>query len=124
MIHTAGARAARPQAGRGQPTVPWRKPGTVSRLADPNEFNARMTAINPAAPGAHEQALEARLVELETRLSFQEHTIGELSDALAEARMEGARNANVLRALMEDLGKMRNALNSTDPASEPPPPHY
>ncbi|KRG75202.1 hypothetical protein ABB30_12160 [Stenotrophomonas ginsengisoli] len=83
-----------------------------------------MTAIDPNQPTAREQALEARLVELETRLSFQEHTMGELSDALAEARMEGARNANVLRSLMEDLGKMRNALNSSDPASEPPPPHY
>lgn len=83
-----------------------------------------MTAIDPTSSQAREQALEARVVELETRLSFQEHALGELSDALAEARMEGARNANVLRALMEDLGKMRNALNSTDPASEPPPPHY
>jgi len=84
-----------------------------------------MTAIDTAAPGAGELALEARIVELETRLSFQEHAIAELSDALAETRMDGARNANVLRMLMEDLGKMRNALNSSDdPASEPPPPHY
>lgn len=31
-------------------------------------------------------SLERRLVELETRLAFQEHAMGELSDALAEAR--------------------------------------
>ena len=68
-----------------------------------------MNATVPSAQSAREQALEARLVELETRLSFQEHTIAELSDALAEARMEGARNTNLLRVLMEDLGKMRNA---------------
>lgn len=104
--------------------MPRRKPGTVSRLEGPNELNARMTATDPSTHSAREQALEARLVELETRLSFQEHTIAELSDALAEARMEGARNTNLLRVLMEDLGKMRNALNSSDPASEPPPPHY
>lgn len=73
---------------------------------------------------AREQALEARITELEMRLSFQEHALGELSDALAEARMEGSRNTALLRVLLEDLGKMRNALNSTDPASEPPPPHY
>lgn len=75
-------------------------------------------------PSAREQALEARVTELEMRLSFQEHSLGELSDALAEARMEGNRNNALLRVLLEDLGKMRNALNSSDPASEPPPPHY
>ncbi|AWH50026.1 SlyX family protein [Isoptericola jiangsuensis] len=71
-----------------------------------------------------EQALEARLVELEMRVSFQEHALAELSDALADARMQGSRNADVLRVLLEDLGKVRNALHSSDPASEPPPPHY
>jgi len=38
--------------------------------------------------------------------------------------MQGSRNADVLRVLLEDLGKVRNALNASDPASEPPPPHY
>lgn len=71
-----------------------------------------------------EQALEARLVELEMRVSFQEQALAELSDALADARMQGMRNADVLRVLLEDLGKVRNALHSSDPASEPPPPHY
>jgi len=74
--------------------------------------------------GEREQALEARLVELEMRVSFQEHALAELSDALADARMQGSRNADVLRVLLEDLGKVRNALHSSDPASEPPPPHY
>ncbi|CAH0065285.1 SlyX family protein [Stenotrophomonas geniculata] len=74
-------------------------------------------------PTEREQALEARLVELEMRVSFQEQALAELSDALADARMQGMRNADVLRVLLEDLGKVRNALNSSDPASEPPP-HY
>ncbi|HEY9253527.1 MAG TPA: SlyX family protein [Stenotrophomonas sp.] len=71
----------------------------------------------------HDQALEARLVELEMRLSFQEHALAELSEALADARMTGARNAETIRHLLEDLGRVRNALNA-DPADEPPPPHY
>ncbi|WP_329856492.1 SlyX family protein [Stenotrophomonas muris] len=75
-------------------------------------------------PTEREQALEARLVELEMRVSFQEQALAELSDALADARMQGMRNADVLRVLLEDLGKVRSALNSSDPASEPPPPHY
>ncbi|KRG87869.1 hypothetical protein ABB34_02570 [Stenotrophomonas daejeonensis] len=75
-------------------------------------------------PNEREQALEARLVELEMRVSFQEHALAELSEALADARLQGSRNADVLRVLLEDLGKVRNALYSADPASEPPPPHY
>ncbi|HVJ38550.1 MAG TPA: SlyX family protein [Stenotrophomonas sp.] len=71
----------------------------------------------------HDQALETRLVELEMRLSFQEHALAELSEALADARMTGARNAETIRHLLEDLGRVRNALNA-DPADEPPPPHY
>ncbi|HYG05808.1 MAG TPA: SlyX family protein [Stenotrophomonas sp.] len=71
----------------------------------------------------HDQALEARLVELEMRLSFQEQALAELSEALADARMTGARNAELIRHLLDDLGRVRNALNE-DPVDEPPPPHY
>ncbi|KIP81748.1 hypothetical protein SN15_14910 [Stenotrophomonas maltophilia] len=71
-----------------------------------------------------EQALEARLVELEMRVSFQEQALAELSEALADARMEGSRNEGLMRVLLEDLGKVRNALYSSDPVDEPPPPHY
>jgi SlyX protein len=77
---------------------------------------------NPSSE--REQALEARLVELEMRVSFQEQALAELSEALADARMEGSRNEGLMRVLLEDLGKVRNALNSSDPVDEPPPPHY
>ena len=80
--------------------------------------------MNENTASVREQALEERITELEMRLSFQEHTLGELNDALTETRLEGSRNAAILKVLMEDLGKMRNALGSSDPASEPPPPHY
>lgn len=70
-----------------------------------------------------EQALEARLVELEMRVSFQEHALAEMSEALADARMQGSRNADLLRHLLDDLGKVRTALYA-DAADEPPPPHY
>ena len=72
--------------------------------------------------------IEQRLVDLETRLSFQEHTIGELSDALAAARDEEARNSLLLHRALEELKQLRGAMPanplSADPASEPPPPHY
>jgi SlyX protein len=67
--------------------------------------------------------LEQRLVELETRLAFQEHAMGELSDALADTRLEAARLADMLRQALQDLKLARGDLMA-DPASEPPPPHY
>lgn len=68
-------------------------------------------------------ALEQRLVELETRLAFQEHALGELSEALADARAENQRTAATLRHMVEELGKVRASLYE-NPADEPPPPHY
>ena len=72
--------------------------------------------------------LEARLADLETRLAFQEHALGELSDALAAAREEEGGNALVLHRVLEELRQMRASLSahapSADPAQEPPPPHY
>lgn len=73
-------------------------------------------------------AHESRLAELETRLAFQEHALSELSDALAAARDEEARNALLLHRVLEELRQLRMAMASqapsADPASEPPPPHY
>lgn len=72
--------------------------------------------------------LERRLVELETRLAFQEHALTELSDALAAARDEEARNSLLLHRALEEIRQLRTALSATamttDAASEPPPPHY
>ena len=73
-------------------------------------------------------AHESRLAELETRLAFQVHALSELSDALAAARDEEARNALLLHRVLEELRQLRMAMASqapsADPASEPPPPHY
>lgn len=72
--------------------------------------------------------LELRLIDLETRLAFQEHALQELSDALAAARAEEAANALRLHRLVEEVRQLRYTLAHSpvvgDPASEPPPPHY
>ena len=68
-------------------------------------------------------SLEQRLVELETRLAFQEHALAQLSDALAETRMESARQSGLLSQALQDLKLARGELFA-DPSSEPPPPHY
>ncbi|QDH69948.1 SlyX family protein [Marilutibacter alkalisoli] len=71
---------------------------------------------------------EQRLAELESRIAFQEHAINELSDALASARDEEARNTLLLHRALEELRQLRLALSSGpvtgDLAGEPPPPHY
>ena len=75
-----------------------------------------------------QRRVEARLVDLETRLAFQEQALSELSDALAAARDEEARNALVMHRVLDELRQMRNSLAanpfSSDPSQEPPPPHY
>lgn len=69
------------------------------------------------------QELEQRVVELETRVAFQEHALNELSDALAQVRLQAAQNAELLRRSLDELKQARGAFYA-DPAEEPPPPHY
>lgn len=64
-----------------------------------------------------------RLVELETRLAFQEQALAEMSDALAASRLETARNAELFRRALEEMKQSRGEFFA-DPADEPPPPHY
>ena len=75
-----------------------------------------------------DEAIARRLADLETRLAFQEQALQELSDALAEARQEEARNALRLHRALDELRQLRSALAATpvtrDVGSEPPPPHY
>jgi SlyX protein len=68
-------------------------------------------------------ALEQRVVELETRMAFQEQLIAELNDALTQMRLEGVATAELLRRVLEDL-KLTRGDGPGDPALEPPPPHY
>ena len=66
---------------------------------------------------------DRRFAELETRLAFQEQALTEMSDALAASRAENARTQQLLLQAVADLRQLRSLLYS-DPASEPPPPHY
>ena len=72
--------------------------------------------------------IEQRLVELETKLAFQEQALQELSDALAAARDGDTRNSLLLHRALEELRQLRSAMAASpvtgDAASEPPPPHY
>ena len=69
------------------------------------------------------ESLAARVIELETRLAFQEQALLELSDALAALRNEAAESGDLLRRALDHMKQSRSEL-AADPADEPPPPHY
>lgn len=67
-------------------------------------------------------AEESRLVQLESKLTYQERTIAELNEVVIEQQ-------RLLDALTKRLALMEDALRArlaeqVDPADEPPPPHY
>lgn len=64
-----------------------------------------------------------RLIELETRVAFQEHTLAELNDVVTAQARELIELRRELERAMADLKTLRGLLYA-DPASEPPPPHY
>ena len=66
---------------------------------------------------------DRRFTDLEVRFAFQEQALNEMSDALAASREEASRNHDLLQRALEDLKQLRTLLYS-DPANEPPPPHY
>ena len=47
--------------------------------------------------------VEARLVELETRLAFQENALTDLGEALTAMRLENARYSDLLKRALEEL---------------------
>lgn len=66
---------------------------------------------------------DRRFADLETRVAFQEQTLTEMSDALAQSRAEAGKNHELLMRALDDLKQLRTLLYS-DPSNEPPPPHY
>ncbi|HEY2345644.1 MAG TPA: SlyX family protein [Xanthomonadaceae bacterium] len=67
--------------------------------------------------------LMERLVDLESRIAFIERSLIEMSDALADARMESVRDRMRMEGLLSDLGELRSMIPG-DSQEEPPPPHY
>lgn len=64
-----------------------------------------------------------RLIDLQTRIAFQEHTLGELSQLVHEQRLELDALRRTLERFTSDLRNLRDSF-AADPATEPPPPHY
>lgn len=66
---------------------------------------------------------EARWVEIETRLTFQEQTLTELSDLVHRQHRELEALRHALAQANADLMNLRDNLSGS-PLPEPPPPHY
>lgn len=64
-----------------------------------------------------------RLVELETRVAFQDHLLNELNDVVTAQGRELQDLQQQLARAVADLKTLRGLLYA-DPSSEPPPPHY
>jgi SlyX protein len=64
-----------------------------------------------------------RLVELETRVAFQDHLLNELNDVVTAQGRELQVLQQQLARAVADLKTLRGLLHA-DPSSEPPPPHY
>ena len=63
-----------------------------------------------------------RITELESRLEFQDDTIGRLNDALVVQQQRYFDLERRLTLLVRQL--QGDDVEMADPAREPPPPHY
>lgn len=66
---------------------------------------------------------ETRMVELETRLTFQEHAVQTLNDVVAHQQRQ-------IEALVQEVNALKDRLRAAAPSpvgpleDEKPPPHY
>lgn len=67
--------------------------------------------------------LQQRIDDLECKVAFQEQTIDELNEALAQQQLLINKMKDQMKYV---VGKMKNmeTSNMADPNKEPPPPHY
>jgi SlyX protein len=71
-------------------------------------------------------SLEDRIIELETRLEFQDETIGRLNDEVLTQQQQVLQLHKALELLQKRL-RESSAVDLEpviDAADEPPPPHY
>ena len=67
--------------------------------------------------------MESRIVELETRLAFQEHTLQELNSVVTRQQQEILQLTREIEALKAQIRALAPALVAGR-GEETPPPHY
>ena len=67
---------------------------------------------------------EKRLVAIETKIAFQERTIGELNDVLYEQQQEIERLGTLCDALVKQVRELSRFIPELNGAKNEKPPHY
>ena len=67
---------------------------------------------------------EERLVEIETKIAFQEKTIQDLNDVLCEQQQEIERLGSICDALVKRVKELSEFTPGTDAPANERPPHY
>ena len=67
---------------------------------------------------------EERLVEIETKIAFQEPTIKDLNDVLYEQQQEIERLGSICDALVKRVKELSEFTLGIDAAANEKPPHY
>ena len=71
---------------------------------------------------AEQNKVEFRLVDLETRIAYQDENLEQLNGVVIQQQQE---IDEIKMALMKLAGDIKSIQNEkTDPSDEPPPPHY
>jgi len=70
------------------------------------------------------QDTEQRLIELETKLAYQDDTVLALNDVVARQQLEIEKLSAVVKLLVERVRRLTAADESADPTAEEIPPHY
>lgn len=73
---------------------------------------------------ANEQELQLHIIELESKLAFQEDTVNSLSNELLEHQKRIDRLAQQVMLLADKLRNLPDEQGILRPEEEPPPPHY
>jgi SlyX protein len=68
--------------------------------------------------------IEDRLIEIETKIAFQENTIKDLNDVIYEQQKEMDRLGLICEALVKRVKEFSEFIPGTDAPSDEKPPHY
>lgn len=67
---------------------------------------------------------EQRIIEIETKLAYQEQMLGELNEALTDQQSQLSQLERLSGRLLERLQAMTSAVEGDEPAGDERPPHY
>ena len=67
---------------------------------------------------------EERLMEIETKIAFQERTIKDLNDVLCEQQQEIERLGSICNALVKRVKELSEFTPGIDTPANEKPPHY